>query len=136
MPMLYREAPLNSIWEGSGNVICLDVLRTLRRDPGARDALMAELDTARGQHPDYDADLDATLARWPDLPAEAEARWFVERLATLLAAAVLLTGDTGPTAEAYVTTRVAGQGGRTTGAWPAALDRASILRRAAPMVLS
>jgi len=132
MPLLYREAPLNSIWEGSGNVICLDVLRTLRRDPDARPALMAELDAARGLDPGFDAGLDAALARWPELPAEAEGRWFVERLATLLAAAVLLRGDTGPVGEAYVATRVAGESGRTAGAWPASLDRRGILRRAAP----
>src|SRR6056297_168162 len=49
LPMLYREAPLNSIWEGSGNVICLDILRTLARDPVAGDALLAELQSATGQ---------------------------------------------------------------------------------------
>jgi putative acyl-CoA dehydrogenase len=132
MPLLYREAPLNSIWEGSGNVICLDVLRTIAREPETREALRAELEAARGLHPDYDAGLTEALSRWPALPPEAEARWFVERFATLFAASVLLRGETGPSAGAYVETRVAGRGGRTAGAWPGALDSRGILARADP----
>ena len=57
--MLYREAPLNSIWEGSGNVICLDILRTLAREPLAGEGLRAELQAATGQVADYDAALKA-----------------------------------------------------------------------------
>ena len=88
MPLLYREAPLNSIWEGSGNVICLDVLRTLARDADARTRLDAELDAARGRGAAYDAALDGSppdLARAP--PPRPRRASFVERLATLLAAA-------------------------------------------------
>src|SRR5690606_15273890 len=59
MPRLYRQAPLNSIWEGSGNVQCLDVLRALRKEPETRDALLAELAAAKGP----DAHYDAALAR-------------------------------------------------------------------------
>jgi putative acyl-CoA dehydrogenase len=132
MPLLYREAPLNSIWEGSGNVICLDVLRSLGREPEAVERLAAELDAARGSNSDYDAALVDLRARWPAPPPETEARWFVERLATMLAAAVLLREGVEPVAEAYVATRVAGQGGRTAGAWPRGLDRAGILARAVP----
>jgi len=131
MPLLYREAPLNSIWEGSGNVICLDLLRTLAREPQARERLMQELEAARGESAAYAAALDALLQRWPDLPPEAEARWFVERLATLLAAAVLLRGGDPAVAEAYVATRLAGESGRTIGALPQGVDRAAILARAA-----
>ena len=90
LALLYREAPLNSIWEGSGNVICLDVLRALSRDAGARDALLTELAAAEGASPAYDAALAAHRARWPASPDESEARWFVESLATLLTASVLL----------------------------------------------
>jgi putative acyl-CoA dehydrogenase len=132
MSLLYREAPLNSIWEGSGNVICLDVLRSLGREPEAVERLAAELDAARGSNPDYDAALVDLRARWPAPPPETEARWFVERLATLLAAAVLLREGAEPVAEAYVATRVSGEGGRTAGAWPRGLDRAGILARAVP----
>jgi putative acyl-CoA dehydrogenase len=132
MPLYYREAPLNSIWEGSGNVICLDVLRTLARDAAARERLMQALAGARGLDPGYDRGMDALLAAWPELAPESEARWYVERLATLLAAAVLLERGAEPVAKAYVATRVAGAGGRVTGAWPAALDRAALIERALP----
>jgi putative acyl-CoA dehydrogenase len=130
MPLYYREAPLNSIWEGSGNVICLDVLRTLARDAAARDQLTEELDAARGLDPAYDRGLDALRPRLA-AAVEAEARWLVERLATLLAAAELLRRDT-PAAAPYLATRVAGEGGRVAGAWPAALDRAALIARALP----
>jgi putative acyl-CoA dehydrogenase len=129
LAMLYREAPLNGIWEGSGNVICLDVLRSLAREPAARDALTAALEAARPASPAYAAALDATLRRWPDAPPEAEARWFVERLAGLLAATVLLEGEAA-VAEAFVATRLAGDGGRIAGALPASVDRDAILARA------
>ena len=65
MPLLYREAPLNSIWEGSGNVICLDILRTIARDPLAAEALQAELDKAAGTDRRYDQALKAHRERWP-----------------------------------------------------------------------
>jgi putative acyl-CoA dehydrogenase len=133
MPLYYREAPLNSIWEGSGNVICLDVLRTLAQDGAARDRLDDELDAARGLDADYDGGLDALRRTWPAGGApEAEARLFVERLATLLAAALLLRRGAGPAAEAYVATRVAGHGGRVSGAWPQRLDREAMIARAMP----
>ena len=132
MPLLYREAPLNSIWEGSGNVICLDVLRTLARDTDARTGLDAELDAARGHGSAYDAALDDFRRRWPEPAAETEARLYVERLATLLAAAVLLRAEVEPVAEAYLATRLAGEGGRIAGAWPKRLDRAGLIARAMP----
>ena len=130
MPILYREAPLNSIWEGSGNVICLDILRTLARDAAARERLGEELDAARGLDKGYDAALDGF--DWRSGAAEAEGRWFAERLATLLAASVLLRAGVEPVAEAYVATRVAGEGGGVAGAWPARLDRGALIARAMP----
>jgi len=116
LPMLYREAPLNSIWEGSGNVICLDIMRSLSRDAASADALSAELDGARGLNPTYDRALKEHRARWPGTPDEAEARWFVETLANLLMAAVLLTKGHAPVAEAFAATRLSGLRGRTSGA--------------------
>ena len=131
MPLYYREAPLNSIWEGSGNVICLDILRSLAREPAARDRLLAELDSARSASSAYAAELDTTLRRWPGAVPETEARWFAERLATLLAASVLLRGGDPAVAEGFVATRVAGGGGRVTGALPRDVDRDRILARLA-----
>ncbi|SIQ40997.1 putative acyl-CoA dehydrogenase [Paracoccus thiocyanatus] len=120
LPLLYREAPLNGIWEGSGNVICLDALRTLAREPLAAATLAAQLDAAKGQEPAYDAALAAHRARWSGSVPEAEARWFTERSALLLTAAVLLDGDDGDMAAAFVQTRLATERGRTPGTIPAA----------------
>lgn len=129
LAMLYREAPLNSIWEGSGNVICLDVLRSLAREPKARDALNAELESARNLDPVYAAGLDHTMKQWPGEVDEGEARWFVERMASLLAASVLLRGNAPAVAEAFVATRIAGDGGRGIGTLPQRVDRNAILAR-------
>lgn len=128
MPMLYREAPLNGIWEGSGNVICLDILRTLAREPRAASALNALLDGARGGDRRYDAGLAAHRARWPGLPDEAEARWFAESLATLMTAACLMDAAPAAVAEGYVTSRIAGERGSLPGS-VAGLDVTAILAR-------
>jgi putative acyl-CoA dehydrogenase len=130
MPMLYREAPLNGIWEGSGNVICLDALRTLAKEPRAAHVLNAELDAALGHDKRYDAALQAHRERWPVIPAEAEARWFVERTALLLTASVLIRHVPGEVAEAFVGTRVTGERGRVSGA-VGLLDTSKILSRIA-----
>jgi putative acyl-CoA dehydrogenase len=132
LPLLYREAPLNSIWEGSGNVICLDVLRTLARDAPAREALHAELAAARGLDSLYDAGLAEHGERWPGDVPESEARWHVERLAVLLAGATLLRAGNEAVAGPYVATRVAGLGGRMIGALPAGIDRRAVIERASP----
>ncbi|GGE17442.1 putative acyl-CoA dehydrogenase [Gemmobacter megaterium] len=116
MPMLYREAPLNGIWEGSGNVICLDILRALAREPAAAEALRAELMAATGADRRYDAALRAHLGRWPGLPPEAEARLFAERLAVLFGASVLLRDGQAAMADAWIATRVEGQRGALPGA--------------------
>jgi len=126
LPMLYREAPLNGIWEGSGNVICLDILRALGRDPNAAEALSAELDAAAGLDPAYDSGLASARARWPSLPAEAEARAFAERFASLLTASVLLRHGPAPLAEGYAATRL-GQGDRGLTVGTAGLDRDAVL---------
>ncbi|MGO4779938.1 acyl-CoA dehydrogenase family protein, partial [Lysobacter sp. 2RAB21] len=83
LPRLYRQAPLNSIWEGSGNIQCLDVLRALAREPEAGRALLAELERARGRHDALDARIDelAPALRGQAPPQEAQMRWWVERLA-------------------------------------------------------
>ena len=90
LPRLYRQAPLNSIWEGSGNIQCLDVLRALSREPASLAALQEELARAEGLHADYDralGRLPGALARSHD---ESQARALVMRLALQLQAATLL----------------------------------------------
>ncbi|MDJ1007512.1 MAG: acyl-CoA dehydrogenase family protein [Paracoccaceae bacterium] len=128
-PMLYREAPLNAIWEGSGNVICLDILRTLARDPEAADALAAELDRPRS--PPYDTARAAYRRRWTAPPGEADARAFADDTATLLTAATLTDTVPEAVAGAYIATRLGARRGLTSGAI-LALDEAAILARLGP----
>ena len=115
MPMLYREAPLNSIWEGSGNVICLDILRTLAREPKAGEVLHAVLDNAKGRDARFDAALEQHRARWPGIPEEQEARWFTESLANLLTASALMQTAPEAVVSGYITSRVANQRGQMAG---------------------
>ncbi|MCC5988672.1 MAG: acyl-CoA dehydrogenase family protein [Pararhodobacter sp.] len=126
LPMLYREAPLNSIWEGSGNVICLDIMRTLLREPEAGEQLNARLDGARGNDARFDAALTAHRARWPGLPPEAEARWFAESLGQLLAAVVMMADS--PLADAFIATRLDTPRGQVAGAI-GAMDCEQVLAR-------
>jgi putative acyl-CoA dehydrogenase len=128
---LYREAPLNSIWEGSGNVICLDVLRALRKEPRTREALAAELQLALGADGRLDVHLDAVLheVSQPTLP-EAGARRLVERLAVALQAALLVRHAPAPVADAFCATRLAGDWGRSFGTLPVGLETQAIVERA------
>ena len=130
----YREAPLNSIWEGSGNVMCLDVLRALARVPAVRDALASELRAARGAHRGYDVFVDALIADLarPDVD-EGEARALTERIALAVGAALLIGGSSTATADAFCASRLAaGNWGRTFGTLPRGIDAAPLLARALP----
>ena len=127
-PLYYREAPLNGIWEGSGNVICLDILRTLAREPLAGATLRAELNAAKGNDRRYDAALGDHLERWSGLPPEGEARWFAERTALLLTASVLIRAGVAVVSDAYVATRIAGGRGHVTGAMAAPVPRELLAR--------
>jgi putative acyl-CoA dehydrogenase len=130
----YREAPLNSIWEGSGNVMCLDVLRALVKVPAVRDALAAELRAASGANRDYDAfvgSLIEDLAR-TDVD-ESQARSLTERIAIAVQGAQVLSGAPQTTADAFCASRLAGGNwGRTFGTLPAGVDHAALLARALP----
>jgi putative acyl-CoA dehydrogenase len=130
LPRLYREAPVNAIWEGSGNVICLDVLRAMVREPASLPALLGELRLARGAHPAFDARL-AELERGLADPADAElrARDLVERMALALEACLLLRFAPPAVGEAFCAARLTGRGGLLFGALPADLPRAEILGR-------
>jgi len=90
LPRLYRQAPLNSIWEGCGNIQCLDVLRALAREPDTGEALRAEWQAAAGRNAHFDAALQAGLARLDTRRDEAGARTLVEHLALLLQGSTLL----------------------------------------------
>ncbi len=131
LPRILRESPLNSIWEGSGNVICLDVLRALHKEPLARDALVAELRLARGADRHLDAALDGVEAELVK-PDEAGARRLVERLAIALQASLLVRHAPPAVADAFVQTRVARDHGYVFGTLPAGADVDAILARAWP----
>jgi putative acyl-CoA dehydrogenase len=122
---LYRDAPVNGLWEGSGNVICLDVVRALARHPESADALRAEIALAKGGHPA----LDAWLATpWPEATAH-NARRLTEQLALALTASLLLRHAPAAIAHAYCTTRLAACG-HTLGTLPASTDCPIIITRA------
>ncbi|KUN88969.1 DNA alkylation response protein [Streptomyces bungoensis] len=131
MPRHYREAPLLSIWEGSGNVNALDVLRALGREPGTAEALFTELAHARGA----DARLDAAVAGLRKQIAETGqvgARRLVERMALVLQASLLVRHAPHPVADAFCATRLGGDWGFAFGTLPAGTDLDTILDRALP----
>jgi putative acyl-CoA dehydrogenase len=126
MPRLLRDAPLNGIWEGSGNVIALDVLRALSREPDGLEAFLAECELARGANAALDAHLDA-------LPSGIDpwgARRAVEELALAFQASLLVRFAPGFVADAFCAARIGGGGGRVYGTLPAGVDGAAIVARA------
>jgi putative acyl-CoA dehydrogenase len=131
LPRLYREAPVNSIWEGSGNVICLDVLRAMGRAPQSAEALLSELGQVRGADRRLDACIDRLGAMLADPAAlEPQARRFTETAALALQAALLLQHAPAPVADAFCASRLGGEGGHTYGTLPPGSDVATILERA------
>jgi putative acyl-CoA dehydrogenase len=127
---LYREAPLNSIWEGCGNIQCLDVLRALQREPHSVSALFDEFDAARGSDAGFDAEVTALRDAVQGLE-EASARRVVERLAIALQASLLLRGGDHAIGAAFCRARLAG-GGRAYGSMPGDMPVARLLARAWP----
>ena len=135
MPRLYREAPLASIWEGSGNVMALDVLRALARSPEALDAFFAEVDEASGADPRLDDFAAATRAEFSDLEAiEPRARRVVERMALCLQGSLLVRHAPGAVADAFCAARLAGDAGLHYGTLPPGVDAAAIVARHTPPV--
>ncbi|MEU1762315.1 acyl-CoA dehydrogenase family protein [Micromonospora sp. NPDC005223] len=135
MPRLFRESPLNSIWEGSGNVAALDVLRALTREPQVLAAYEAEVAAAAGA----DARLDAAVRRVRDELAdhsdlELRARRVVERLALVLQGALLVRHGHPAVADAFCASRLGGDHGQAYGTLPGGLDLAAIIGRATPKI--
>jgi putative acyl-CoA dehydrogenase len=134
MPRIYREMPVNSIWEGSGNVMCLDVLRAFARTPEAAEALNAELAPAKGADRRLDralADLAAALARQPP---EAAARHLTEQLVLAVQGALLVRFAPPAVADAFCASRLDGAHGAVFGTLPHGADCRAIVERAAPVV--
>lgn len=135
MARLYREAPINGIWEGTGNVVCLDVLRSIQRLPACVPALLDELRAAKGSDRHYDAflaELEADLA--DILRTESTARRFVERIALALSASLLIRHAPSDIAEAFVASRLAGPWSGHFGALPKGIATQLIAHRAAPQL--
>jgi len=112
MPRLYREAPVNAIWEGSGNIQCLDLLRAAHKEAGALDACVAEMDLARGANKSFDAWLDALADELGDAAElEYRARDLVQQLALGLQASLLIRAGNAAVSDAFVASRLgAGRG--------------------------
>jgi putative acyl-CoA dehydrogenase len=138
LPRLYREAPINAIWEGSGNIQCLDVFRAIQKQPESLEAFMSELQSAKGLNGIYDDHLEKIKARVSSLKhadpvkAEAEGRSVVESLALGFQAAMLLKAGNQPVAEAFCLGRLGGSMGGLYGNLPGDVRFAEIIERARP----
>ncbi|MUL43483.1 DNA alkylation response protein [Streptomonospora sp. PA3] len=136
MPRLFRESPLNSIWEGSGNVAALDVLRALARHPEAAESFVAELRRAEGADSRFDDALKGLLDLLHETSDREEmefrARRIVESMALLLQASLLLRYSPAPAADAFVGSRLGGDWGRVFGSLPRGTDAAAIIDRNRP----
>jgi putative acyl-CoA dehydrogenase len=124
---VYRDAPVWALWEGTGNVTALDVLRAMSLQPRSMEVLLGEVDRARGADPRLDRAMDEVAgflqaasreARRDPGAVEAGARWMVERLAVVLQASLLVRHAPGPVAAAFLATRVSGGGGVLFGTLP------------------
>ncbi|MFE7553998.1 acyl-CoA dehydrogenase family protein, partial [Streptomyces gardneri] len=130
LPRLYRDAPLNGIWEGSGNVNALDMLRALAREPESLDAFGAEIEAALGADRRLDAawrELRAELVLTED--AQLRARRLIERAALVLQGSLLVRHAPAAVADAFCASRLAGDRGLAFGTLPAGTDFAALLDR-------
>ncbi|MFK4693120.1 acyl-CoA dehydrogenase family protein [Streptomyces pristinaespiralis] len=135
MPRLLRESPLNSIWEGSGNVQALDVLRALQREPSALNAFLQEVGRARGADHRLDGAIKGLLTELADLDGiEARARRLVERMALVLQGSLLVRWAPPEVSDAFCASRLGGDGGSVFGTLPHTLDLTSIVERARAVV--
>jgi len=146
MPLLYRDAPLGSIWEGSGNVAALDVLRAMVREPEGFPAFMAECELAAGGDPRLDAHLASVRERAAGLfggstdnpeqrlyESQFEARRLVEELALGLEGSLVVRHSPAYVADAFCASRLGGGSGRVYGTLPAGVDAKAIIERALPV---
>jgi putative acyl-CoA dehydrogenase len=135
MPRLYREAPLSSIWEGSGNVMALDVLRALAKTPAALDGFFAEVEQAGGADARLDAFVAATRAEFTDAEGlQMRARRVVERMALCLQGSLVVRHSPPAVADAFCAARLAGDAGLNYGTLPAGTDTRAIVARHTPPV--
>lgn len=132
MPRLYRQAPLNSLWEGAGNLMALDALRALGRGSEPAEALAAELAPAKGGDRRLDRHIVATLEALAQPPAESDARRLCEQVALAVQGALLIRFAPAAVADGFCASRLAAGFGRCFGALPAGVDVQAIIARATP----
>jgi putative acyl-CoA dehydrogenase len=133
LPLLFRESPLNSLWEGSGNVQALDVLRALTREPESLDAWIVEVGRARGVDHRLDRAIDTVLESLADVSElEAGARRLTGRMAACLQGALLVQHAPAGIADAFCATRLGTEYGGTLGTLPRGTDLAAIVERTTP----
>ncbi|MFD9441289.1 acyl-CoA dehydrogenase family protein [Streptomyces sp. NPDC060006] len=134
MPRLLRESPLNSVWEGAGNIQALDVLRALQREPEALNAYLQEVGRARGADHRLDGAIKNLLTELADLGGvEGRARRLVERIAVVLQGSLLVRFAPPEVADAFCASRLGGDWGSSLGTLPHTLDLAAIVERARPV---
>ncbi len=129
MPRLFRESPLNAIWEGSGNVIALDIVRTLRKEPNALEAYLTELELARGLHSGFARIFEAFAGALHEGVSEVSARHIAETMALMLQAALLLRHGVPEVAVAFCELRLGEGRGINYGAGSADIDAGAIIAR-------
>ena len=131
LPRLYREAPVNSIWEGSGNVQCLDVLRALSKEPGVLDVLFAELGDGHGSAV-LKQRIEQLKQQFGDTDEiQHRARQLTEDVATALQAKLLLEAGNSSVSDAFIASRL-GQHGQAYGTLPRGLNLAALIARSTP----
>ncbi|MEU8691678.1 acyl-CoA dehydrogenase family protein [Streptomyces sp. NPDC048665] len=134
LPRLVRESPLNSVWEGAGNVQALDVLRALQREPGALDACLTEIGRAHGADHRLDRAVKDLFTELADLDGvEARARRLVERLALVLQGSLLVRHAPPEVSDAFCASRLGGDHGASFGTLPTGLDLTAIVEQARPV---
>ncbi len=135
MPRLFRESPVNAIWEGSGNIQCLDLLRAMRKEPRVLEAYFAEVEAARGEDAALDRLVAMLLRELQDHEdMEFRARGLADRMALALQASLLLRHAPGFVADAFCRSRLESTGHHQYGALPRGADCVRIIERATPKV--
>ncbi len=135
LPLLFRESPLNSVWEGSGNVNALDVLRALGREPEVLNAWLTEVGAARGEDPRLDRAIEGVLELLADTASlEVSARRLAGQMAACLQGALLVRFAPPAVADAFCATRLGGDYNGTLGTLPLGVDLEAIVRRTTPVV--
>ncbi len=133
MPRLFRESPVNAIWEGSGNVQCLDILRAIEKQPDVLDAYFMELQKAQGANRHFDTFLNGVKSEFTDTNTlQYRGRTIADKMALGLQAALLLQHSTSNVADAFCLSRLASNGGLNYGTMPTEVNCAAIVERAAP----